>query len=134
MKKFLATICAVALLLTGCGGSGQSDADKPGHNFSGTEVKLGMITPQNSTEEKMNDILGGLDESLGSKSKHLPKFYDNLRAMQMAVESGEIEEIIVYKCVAEYIVATNDKFEIVPDNALEKIAYSFCFAVRKDDA
>ena len=134
MKKFLATICAAALLLTGCGSSGQQTVDKPGSNFSGAEVKLGMITPLNSTEEKMNDILGGIDESLGSKSKHLPKFYDNLRSMQMAVEAGEVQEISLYKCVADYIVATNNKFEIVPDNALEKISYSFCFAVRKDDA
>ena len=49
MKKFLATICAAALLLTGCGDSGQSGLDKPGNNFSGAEVKLGMITPLNST-------------------------------------------------------------------------------------
>ena len=136
MKKFLATICAAALLLTGCGGgSEQSGVDKPGNNFSGTEVKLGMITPLNSTEDKMGDILGGISESLGVKDKkYLPKFYDNLRSMQMAVEAGEVQEISLYKSVADYIVATNNKFEIVPDNALEKISYSFCFAVRKDDA
>ena len=33
-----------------------------------------------------------------------------------------------------HVIANNDKFELVPDNALEKIQYSFCFAVRKDDA
>ena len=136
MKKFLATICAAALLLTGCGGgSEQSGVYKPGNNFSGAEVKLGMITPLNSTEEKMNDILGGIEEAAGVKDKkHLPKFYDNLRSMQMAVEAGDVQEISLYKNVANYIIATNNKFEIVPDNALEKISYSFCFAVRKDDA
>jgi len=45
-----------------------------------------------------------------------------------------MQEISLYKSVADYIVATNSKFEIVPNNALEKIEYSFCFAVRKDDA
>ena len=134
-KVFLLMILPLMILslITGCGGTQQSGVDKPDNNFSGTEVKLGMITPLNSTEEKMGNILGGIEEAAGSKSKHLPKFYDNLRAMQMAVESGEIEEISVYKSVADYIVANNDKFEIVPDNALEKIAYSFCFAVRKDE-
>jgi len=128
-KKFLAAICAATLLFTGCGG----DTDKPASNFSGDAVKLGMIAPLNSTEENFGGVLAKVEEKLGAKGKHLPKFYDNLRTMQLGVESGEISEISVYQSVADYIVAKNNKFEIVPDNALNKIAYSFCFAVRKDD-
>ncbi len=52
----------------------------------------------------------------------------------MAIESGDVQEISVYKCVAEYLIAKNDKLEIVPDNALSSIEYSFCFAVLKDNA
>ena len=133
MKKFLATLCAAALLITGCGDNGQQGVDKPDNNFLGAEVKLGMIAPLNSTEENFGGLLAKIEEATGTESRHLPKFYDNLRAMQMAVESGDMQEISLYKSVAEYIVANNDKFEVVSDNALEKIGYSFCFAVRKED-
>lgn len=54
--------------------------------------------------------------------------------MQLAVESGDIEEISLYKIVADYVVANNDKFEIVRRDALNKIEYSFRFAVRKEDS
>ena len=129
MKKFFAIICA-ALLMTGCGGNSGGDksvADKP------SEIQIGMITPLNSTEERFGELLDNIGETLGLKSRHKPKFYDNLRSMQMAIEAGEVQEISLYKSVADYIVATNDKFEIVPNNALEKIGYSFCFAVRKSN-
>ena len=74
-------------------------------------------------------------EKFGIKDmRHLPKFYDSLKTMQMGIDAGTVNQISVYKCVANYLVAGNDKYEVVPDNALEKIEYSFCFAVRKEDA
>ena len=54
--------------------------------------------------------------------------------MQMGIEAGSVDAISLYKSVADYVVATNDKFEVVPHDALNKIEYLFCFAVRKDDA
>ena len=135
MKKFFVTICAAALLMAGCGGSEQTAVDKPANNFSGATVKLGMITPLNADEQKMEGVLTAVLESFGVKdTRHLPKFYDNLKTMQMGIDSGNVEQISVYKCVANYLVAGNDKYELVPNNALEKINYSFCFGVRKDDA
>ena len=137
MKKFLATLCAVALLLTGCGGGGGEDkpaVDKPDNNFVAAELKPGMATRLNTNEENMGSVLDGVAEKFGFKGqKHLPKFYDNLNAMQLGIESGEIEAISTYNCVAEYLVANNDKFEIVPNEALNKLSDYFCFAVRKDD-
>ena len=132
MKKFLATICAAALLCFGCGG--EKMADKPANNFSGAEVKLGMMTRLNTDEEKMGSVLDQVSEKFGVKgTKHLPKFYDSLSKMQMGVESGEIEAISTYKSVADYLVVKNNKFEIVPNDALNKLSDYFCFAVRKDD-
>ena len=135
MKKFFVTICAAALLMAGCGGGTEQTAvDKPANNFSGATVKLGMITPLNADEQKMEGVLTSVLESFGVKNtRHLPKFYDNLKTMQMGIDSGNVEQISIYKCVANYLVAGNDKYEFVPDNALEKINYSFCFGVRKDD-
>ena len=79
MKKFLATICAAALLMTGCGG--EELADKPANNFSGAAVKLGTITKLNTDEKTFGETLDNFAESIGIKgTKHLPKFYDNLTA------------------------------------------------------
>lgn len=132
MKKFLATICAAALLLTGCGG--EQVADKLANNFSDEAVKLGMITRLNTDEKTMGETLDGYVEKHGVKDqKHLPKFYDSFNAMQMGLETGEIKAISTYNSVANYLVANNNKFEIVPHFAINKIKDSFCFAVRKDD-
>lgn len=132
MKKFLATICAAALLMVGCGG--EKVADKRANNFSGAEVKLGMMTRLNSDEQKMGTVLDEVAEKSGVKgTKHLPKFYDSLKLMQLGVESGEVEAISTYKSVADYLVANNDKFEIVPYKALNKLSDYFCFAVRKNE-
>lgn len=132
MKKILLTICAATLLMTGCGGGEQTSAN----TSSGATVKLATIAPLNTDEEKMDGIFGKLESALGIKEKHhLPKFFNNLKTMQMAIDAGTVDQISLYKCVANYLIAaTNDKYEVVANNALEKISYSFCFAVRKDDA
>lgn len=133
--KILLSCVLAGALFTGCGTGGQQGVDKPSNNFSGDEVKLGMLPPMNADEKKIEDIYNGLIEKTGANVTKInkPKFYDNLRTMQLAVESGDVQEISVYKCVAEYIVAKNNKFEIVLDNALNSIEYSFCFAVLKDN-
>lgn len=135
MKKFLATLCAAALLLTGCGESGQQGVDKSDNNFSGKEVQLGMSTRLNTDESKMDRLIAKIEESVGIKDTHnRPKFFDSLQQMQMGIDSGAVEQISLYKCVADYLIATNkDKYEIVPNNALNKINDSFCFAVDKDN-
>lgn len=133
MKKFLATICAATLLLTGCGG-GEKIADKPNNNYSASELKLGMMKHLNTDEEKMGTVLDTAAEKFGFKgTKHLPKFYDSLKLMQLGIMSGEIKVISTYKSVADYLVAKNDKFEIIPNDALNKLSDYFCFAVRKDE-
>ena len=53
----------------------------------------------------------------------------------MGIESGNVDEISLYTSVADYVVANNDKLEVVGDNAkIKTMADSFCFAVRKEDA
>ena len=93
-----------------------------------------MMTRLNTDEEKMGSALDTVAENSGVKgTKHLPKFYDSLKLMQLGVESGEVQAISTYKSVADYLVANNDKFEITPYEALNKLSDYFCFAVRKDD-
>ncbi|MBR4382493.1 MAG: transporter substrate-binding domain-containing protein [Selenomonadaceae bacterium] len=131
--KILLSCVLAGALFTGCGTGGQQGVDKPSNNFSGDEVKLGMLTHLNSTETKMGELYNSLAEKPNmSMHKTQPKFYDNLRTMQLAIEAGDVQEISLYKCVADYLVASNNKFEIVSDD-FAKLTDVFCFAVRKED-
>ena len=133
LKKLVKVLlsCVVAgALFTGCGDNGGQPAD----DSSASTVKFGMMSLLNSDEKSFGDILAAVEEQTGlNNTRHLPKFYDSLKTMQMSIDAGAIEEISLYKSVAGYLVAKNDKYELVPNNALNKISYSFCFAVRQDD-
>lgn len=130
MKKFLAAICAVGLLMTGCGGEQTSD-----ENSQARIVKLGMIKHLNASEKQMEEYLFKVQEKTRAKVvNHVPVFFDSLNAMQLAVESGNADELSTYNCVADYLIANNDSFELVTTNdALSKLSDSFCFAVRAED-
>ena len=135
MKKIftLLMICAL-MIVTGCGGSSgdkPSDSDKPS---DAAEVKLGMITHLNATEQKMGEIYNALVEKSGIKlAKYKPVFFDNLSTMQSGLDAGNVDQISTYTCVANYLAAA-DKYAFVEDIKSINLADSFCFAVRKDDA
>ncbi|MBR4904052.1 MAG: transporter substrate-binding domain-containing protein [Selenomonadaceae bacterium] len=131
IKKLFAAICAAGLLMTGCGGE-QVDKDP---NSQGTIIKLGMIAHLNAGEKQMEEYLFKVQEKTRAKvTNHVPVFYDSLSLMQMGIESGNVDRISTYKSVANYIVAKNDRFEIVNDEWIKGLADNFCFAVKKEDA
>ena len=127
MKKIFTLLMIFALvLMTGCGGG-----DKPA---DASEIRLGMIAHLNATENKMGDIYNELVAKAGLKlKKYTPKFYDNLNQMLMDTEAGNVDQLSVYSCVANYIIANNDKYANVDDFKPVNLSDSFCFAVRKDD-
>ena len=130
MKKFLAAICAVGLLMTGCGGEQTSD-----ENSQARIVKLGMITHLNASEKQMEEYLFKVQEKTHAKAvNHVPVFFDSLTAMQMAAEAGNVDQISTYKSVADYLIANNAGFELANADSIKGLGDSFCFAVRKDDA
>lgn len=132
IAKVLLSCVLAGTLLTACGG--EKVADKHSNNFSGDAVRMGVLTHLNSTEESFGEALNNIEEETGSKApKHLPKFYDSLKLMQMGLESGGIETISTYKSVANYLLARNDKFKTIQNDAFNKIRDLFCFAVRKED-
>ena len=118
--------------MTGCGGGDKPAADKPA---ASGEVKLGMITHLNATENKMAEILKMVQEDSGVKvSNYAITYYDSLNLMQMGIESGSVDQISLYKSVGEYLIANNDKYEAVSgDLTLKNLSDSFSFAVRKED-
>ena len=95
-----------------------------------------MISHLNVNEKQMEDILQKVqDETKVQVVRYVPTYYDSLTLMQMGIESGSVDQISLYSNVANYVVANNDKYELVGDDMTLKIlSDNFCFAVRKDDA
>ena len=132
-KVFLSCMMAGALF-TGCGGGGDKPAAEKPAGASG-DIKLGMISHLNATEQRMEEILQAVQEDSGVKvTKYKITYYDSLKLMQMGIESGSIDQISVYKSVAKYLMANNDKYENIPEMSLKTLDDNFCFAVRKEDA
>ena len=134
VAKLLLSCLMAGALFTGCGGGDKPAADKPSAD-NAPEVKLGMITHLNATEKKMEEILKTVQEESGVPlSKYVITYYDSLNLMNMGIESGSVDQVSLYKSVADYVIANNDKFELVNDKTLASMSDNFCFAVRKDDA
>lgn len=134
-KIFLSCMVAGALF-TGCGGGGDNKPAEqtPAKTENAEQIKLGMIMHLNATEKKMEDILEKVQADSGiTISKYAITYYDNLKLMQMGIESGSVDEISAYKSVADYVIANNDKYEPVKDLPVKNLSDNFCFAVRKDE-
>ncbi len=131
VAKVLLSCVLAGALFTGCGG-GQG-GDKPAQ--SEAPIKLGMITHLNATEKRMAEILEKVQEESGvNVSKYTITYYENLNNLQMGLESGSVDRASLYRCVADFALATSDKFELVSNDNLKGLADSFCFAVRKEDS
>lgn len=131
VAKVLLSCVLAGALFTGCGG-GQG-GDKPAQ--SSAPIKLGMITHLNATEKRMAEILEKVQEETNVPvSKYTITYYENLNNLQMGLESGSVDQASLYRCVADFALATSDKFEIVTTDITKGLADSFCFAVRKEDS
>lgn len=133
MKKIFALlmICALVFVM-GCGNSG-GDSQKPSDNG---QIKLGIITHLNVTETLLDNYF----EKAASRMKqtsdmYAPKhvFFDNMTSMLAALNSGQIDALSTYRSVSKYLVAQNDKLEIVTDR-VPKVSDSFCCAIRGEDS
>ena len=135
VAKILLSCLMAGALFTGCGGGGEKPAAEKPASSSG-DIKLGMINHLNATEQRMDEILKAVQEESKIPLTHfVPVYYDNLKLMQMGIESGSVDQISLYKSVGEYLVANNDKYEVVDgDLTLKTLSDNFCFAVRKEDA
>ena len=135
IAKVMLSCLVAGALFTGCGG-GDKPADSGEKPAASTgNVKLGMIAHLNVTERKMDEILKLVEEdSKVPLSNFTVTYYDNLKLMQMGLESGSVDQISLYTSVADYVTANNDKYEKVSNLTLKTLSDNFCFAVRKDDA
>lgn len=136
MKKILALLMICALvLMTGCGGSQGGDkppADKPADTGA---IKLGTIKHLNVTETLLDNYFEKASSRMKQTSgMYAPKhvFFDNMVSMLAALDANQIDAISTYQIVAKYLIAQNDKFEIVKDR-VPKVSDSFCCAMREAD-
>ena len=128
VKKWTAAVLSCALvgaLLAGCGNRTQ-DIEH------GERIKIGILNHLNASEEKFNDLMQKVDETWTGKLSRAFVYFDNLSAMQMALESGQVQEMSIYKSVAKYLTDRNDKMQVVDEKGL-KLADAFCCAVRAED-
>ncbi len=111
------------VLLTGCG------EDKP----APPEVKLGMLKHMNAGEKDFNDFAKKVGDVLSLNFTTFdPVFYDSLNSMISGLQSGQVQTVSTYDCVAKYLKAENPDVELLPNDTLEFID-AFCFAMREDD-
>ena len=131
LKKFASLLlsCAIAgSLFAGCGGD-TSPAAKDSQ-----EIKVGRIKSLNASEDLYDEIAKKVYERANIKlSNQQTIFYDNLSTLQMGLESGSVQEVSIYKCVADYLVAKNPKFEIASSTNRIKLEDNFAFAMRAED-
>ena len=126
-KSILAAICAVCLLITGCGGG--ENAPKPKEN-----AKIGVITHLNASELEYNELMSKLEKSYRPSKADLDatyKYFDKMNDMQLALDSGQIDMLSTYQSVADYMLQNSSDKELLPTN--KNLSDSFCFAVRKGD-
>ena len=129
-KTFLATICAVGLLMTGCGGD--NSAQKPADDAGKTTI--GVISHLNTSEIEYNEYMKKLEKSYRPSKANLSadyKYFDKMNDMQLALESGQIDMLSTYQNVANYMIQRSDNKEILPSERV--LQDSFCFAVREGD-
>lgn len=127
-KAILAAICAVCLLITGCGGG--ENAPKPKEN-----AKIGVITHLNASEIEYNEIMSKLEKSYRPSKASLDatyKYFDKMNDMQLALDSGQIDMLSTYQSVANYMLKNSPDKEILSSDKI--LSDSFCFAVRKGDS
>ena len=130
MRKVFAAICAVALLMTGCGG-GDSDS-KPAPTKE--KAIIGVITHLNVSEIEYNELMKKLEKSYRPSKANLGaeyKFFDKMNGMQMALDAGQIDMLSTYQNVADYMLQRTDNREFLTTEKF--LSDSFCFAMREGD-
>ncbi len=133
LKKIVGVLvsCAFAgAVLAGCGAGGETNKGGVGEK----PVKLGMLTNMNMSEQQHATAMKEAGQRGGFPVKMIfdITYYDNLNSMQMGLESTGIEEMSTYKCVADYLIARNNKFTLT-DFGKVKLEDGFCAAMREDD-
>lgn len=137
MKKIAVILLSLIMafsLFGGCGNEHQSNSGSQVKVATKT-VKLGVLARTNADESEFNEEMKRIERESAVDVYHNTVYYDNLPSMLMGLESGKIQEILVYDAVAHYLIRENDGLELAElhhKNSLY-VMEAFCCAVREED-
>ncbi len=132
-KKFIAVLSACALMimtLTGCGGEGNTNKTDNGKE----KLTIGTLTHINASEERYNELMKKLEKSYRPSKANISvnyKYFNSTKDLLLALNSGQVDYVSAYDCVASYFVATNKGLEILKSE--RNLSDDFCFAFRNGD-
>lgn len=125
MRKILSALVIFTLL------AGIASADP---------VKVGTLSKLNMSQEEYSELItngrkAGTWGFFSSESAHKDidfKFYDSFQAMQLALNAGEIDEVMLPEVVAEYVMNVTGQYKIA---AISKTKPAYlAFGFRLDDS
>ena len=99
MKKILCAVLVV-LALSCCA-----------HSLEKRIVRLGLLSKLNTTQEEFADTWKKTFAPKRGELEIKMYFYDSLNAMQMGLNAGDIQEMVLPEAVAEYVMNINPEYK-----------------------
>ena len=90
-------------------------------------IKFGVLTKLNSTEKQFGEVWRKTFAPNNEALEVEVKFYDSLATMQLALNAGEINEMVLPEAVAQYFLNRNTDYEAVLVLKSEGMGLSFGF-------
>ena len=121
MKKFVYALLLIALLASPV--------------LSGIEkrsIKFGVLTKLNTTEEEFSEAWRKTFAPNNENLEITVKFYDSLTAMQMAMNAGEINQMVLPEAAAHYLLNQNSEYETTL-SLRSKSPYGLAFGFHEDN-
>ena len=121
MKKFLCTLILITLL-----------ASPVSYGAEKRVLKLGLLTKLNTTEEEFSESWRKTYAPRNEDLEILVRFYDSLTAMQMAMNAGEITQMVLPEAAAHYLMNQSNEYESTL-SLRSKNPYGLAFGFREDN-
>ena len=90
-------------------------------------LRLGLLSKLNTTEQEFSRTWQKTFAPANGELEVRVKFYDTLPAMQMALNAGEIHQMVLPEAVADYVLALNEHAEAAIVLPAEGMGLAFGF-------
>ena len=120
MKKFL---CVILVLLFAAGYASSLERHV---------LRLGLLSKLNTTEEEFSEAWQKNFAPKNGSLQVVVKFYDTLTSMQMALNAGDVHNIVLPEAVANYVLNVNKQVE--SSLVLPSLGMGLAFGFRDDSA
>ncbi|MBQ9403697.1 MAG: transporter substrate-binding domain-containing protein [Synergistaceae bacterium] len=95
-------------------------------------IRLGLLSKMNSTEESFAEVWKRSFAPDNEALQIAVKFYDSLSSMQMALNAGDIDQMVLPDAIANYVLAMNPDCEIAL--VLRSNGMGLAFGFREDES